>query len=54
MVYSFSNITKTEKQIRDKLLEIEEFCGYESYTTDEMQGEIQALKFVLNISHQEI
>jgi hypothetical protein len=38
---------RSEKDIRKKLKEIEDFCNNEGYTLEEMQGEIQGLKYCL-------
>jgi hypothetical protein len=40
---------RSEKEIKEKLKEIESFCKNEKYTTEEMQGEIQGLQFALGI-----
>lgn len=40
---------KTQIEIQNKLTEIEQFCKNENYTTEEMQGEIQAFKYALDI-----
>jgi hypothetical protein len=39
---------KSEIEIKKKLKELEKFCNREQYTSEEMQGEIQGLKFSLN------
>lgn len=39
---------KSQIEIEVKLSELEKFCIDEKFTTEEMQGEIQALKFALN------
>lgn len=41
-------VVKTQGEIEAKLAELEKFCAEENYTTEEMQGEIQALKFTLD------
>ncbi len=45
---------KSEKEIREKLKEIEDFCKKEGYTSEEMQGEIQGLKYSLNEMDQDL
>jgi hypothetical protein len=39
---------RTEKEIKAKLNELQSFCKKERYTLEEMQGEIQGLKFCLD------
>jgi hypothetical protein len=39
-------ITKTYKGLQEKLDELEMFCNAEGNTTVDIEGEIQALKFV--------
>lgn len=38
---------KTENTIRHKLNDLENFCKKEGYILEEIQGEIQGLKWVL-------
>ena len=39
---------KTQIELEAKLAELERFCSDENYTTDEVQGEILALKYALD------
>ena len=41
-------IMKSQVEIESKLAELEKYCIDEDFTTEEMQGEIQALKFTLD------
>ena len=45
---------KTQKEIQTKLAELEKFCIDENHTTDEIQGEIQALKYTLGTLGEEL
>ena len=45
---------KSEKEIRAKLKQLQDFCKKEDYTLEEMQGEIQGLKFCLNELGQDL
>jgi len=47
IVQSSGNITQTEKQIGDRLLEIEEFCGYEGHTTERNARRDSSLKIFI-------
>ena len=45
---------KSEKEIRAKLKDLQDFCKKKDYTLEEMQGEIQGLKFYLNELGQDL
>ena len=47
-------VLRKHKSLQQKLEELEMFCRSEGNSTEELQGESQALKFVLNISHQQV
>jgi hypothetical protein len=49
ITHNFIVSLRSEKEIKEKLKEIEYFCKKENYTTEEMQGEIQGLQFALGI-----
>ena len=44
---------KTQKEIEDKLTELEKFCADENFTIGEIEGQIQALKFTLDRLEEE-
>lgn len=39
---------KTKYEIEHKLTELQQYCKDQDYTTEEMQGEIQGLRFALD------
>lgn len=45
---------KPQIEIETKLSELEQFCIDENFTTEQMQGEIQALKFALGILGEDL
>ena len=45
---------KSEKEIRAKLKKLQNFCKKEGYVLEEMQGEIQGLKFCLDEMNQDL
>lgn len=45
---------KPQIEIEAKLSELEQFCIDENFTTEQMQGEIQALKFAPGILGEDL